>query len=199
MGRCRMQRATSAATMPPMLLDRHHAALVLVDYQARLMPVIQDADRIVRHALFLAEVARALGVPVWGTEQNPEALGPNDARVAAACDETLPKMHFSAVPDGLLEAVRARRPGVRQLVMAGCEAHVCLMQTALEAQAGGLQVVVVAEACGSRRAEDKALALQRMAAAGIVLASADMVAFEWLRACTDPAFREVLALIKARP
>lgn len=182
-----------------MLLDRHHAALILVDYQTRLMPVIQDADVVVEHALFLAGVARALGVPVIGTAQNPEALGPNDPRVEAACDETLRKMHFSAVPDGLLEAVRGRRPGVRQLVMAGCEAHVCLMQTALEAQAAGLQVVVVAEACGSRRDADKALALQRMAAAGMVVVSADMVAFEWLRACTDPAFREVLSLIKARP
>lgn len=182
-----------------MLLDRHQCALILIDYQARLMPVIPDADQVVGQAMFLGQVARALGVPVWGTEQNPEALGANDARVAALCDETLSKMHFSGVPDGLLEAVRARRPDVRQLVMAGCEAHVCLMQTALEAQAAGQQVVVVAEACGSRRAEDKALALQRMAAAGIVVASADMVAFEWLRACNDPAFREVLALIKARP
>jgi nicotinamidase-related amidase len=182
-----------------MLLDRHLAALVLVDYQTRLMPVIPDADQVVRHALFLAQVARALGVPVIGTEQNPLALGANDPRVAALCDDTLSKMHFSAVSDGLLEVVRARRPQARQLVMAGCEAHVCLMQTALEAQAAGLQVVVVAEACGSRRAEDKALALQRMASVGIVVASADMVAFEWLRTCEDPAFREVLALIKARP
>ena len=72
------------------------------------------------------------------------------------------------------------------------------MQTALDLHATGAEVTVVADACGSRRAEDKALALQRLSQAGVGLVSAEMVVYEWLRTCTAPAFRTVLAQVKAR-
>lgn len=182
-----------------MLLDRNQSALVLVDFQSRLMPAIHDAERVTGNAVFLARVARELGVPVLGTEQNPKALGANDDRVSELCDRTLSKGHFSAVADGLMAELISLAPRARQVVLAGCETHVCLLQTALEVQQSGLQAFVVAEACGSRRPDDKQAALQRLAQAGVTLVSAEMVAFEWLRSCEHPAFREVLALIKARP
>lgn len=182
-----------------MLLDRSRSALVLVDFQSRLMPVIHEAEQVIDNAVFLARVAQALGVPVLGTEQNPQKLGGNDERVRITCDRTLSKVHFSAVADGLLTGIHALSPGASQVVLAGCEAHVCLLQTALQVQQAGLQTFVVAEACGSRRPADKAMALQRLQQAGVVLAGAEMVAFEWLGSCEHPAFRQVLALIKARP
>nr|WP_315199951.1 isochorismatase family protein [uncultured Aquabacterium sp.] len=182
-----------------MLLDRRRSALVLVDHQARLMPAIHDAERVLDQAVFLARLAREMGVPVMGTEQNPQALGGNEPRLRALCDRTLSKAHFSAVADGLLPVLREIAPEVQQLVLAGCETHVCLLQTALEAQQSGLQVFVVPEACGSRRPEDKARALQRLQAAGVSLVCPEMVAFEWLRSCEHPAFRAVLSLVKAGP
>lgn len=182
-----------------MLLDAAHAALVLVDYQARLMPAIHDAENAVRHALYLARVARAVGVPVVGTEQNPGGLGPNDERVRALCDATVGKMHFNACADGLLEVLQARGREVREVVVAGCEAHVCMMQTTLGLAEKGLRVFVVPAACGSRRPEDKALAMQRLAQAGVGLLAGEMVAFEWLRTCEHPRFKEVLNLVKELP
>lgn len=182
-----------------MLLDRNRCALVLVDFQSRLMPVIHDAERVLDGAVFLARVARELGVPVLGTEQNPRALGSNSQKVRELCDRTLTKMHFSAVADGLLAELLSLAPRARQVVLAGCETHVCLLQTALEVQQAGIQAFVVAEACGSRRPEDKQFALERLQQAGVTLVAAEMVAFEWLRSCEQPAFRQVLSLIKARP
>lgn len=182
-----------------MLLDRARCALVLVDYQARLMPFIHEGQAALRHGVFLAQVARALGVPVLGTEQNPQGLGPNDEQLRSLCERTLPKMHFNASSDGLTEALRGYGREVDHVVVAGCEAHVCLMQTALGLQAAGLQVFVVPSACGSRRPEDKALAMQRLAQSGAVLVNGEMVAFEWLRSCTDPQFKAVLQLVKQLP
>jgi nicotinamidase-related amidase len=182
-----------------MLLDPNRSVLALVDFQSRLMPAIHDAERVTDNAVFLARVARELGVPVLGTEQNPIALGTNDDRVRELCDRTLSKVHFSAVADGLMAELISLAPRARQVVLAGCETHVCLLQTALEVQQSGLQAFVVAEACGSRRPEDKQQALQRLQQAGVVLVGAEMVAFEWLRSCEHPAFRQVLSLIKARP
>ena len=184
--------------MSAMKLDPGCGALVLVDYQARLMPSIVGGEAAVAEAVFLARVARALGVPVLGTEQNPPGLGPNVDGVRALCERTLSKMHFDAAADGLVDALRASGRPLTQVLVAGCEAHVCLLQTALGLVAAGLQVAVVPDACGSRRASDKALAMQRLQLAGATLVSAEMVAFEWLQTCRSPHFKAVLQLIKDR-
>jgi nicotinamidase-related amidase len=125
-------------------------ALVLVDYQQRLLPAIDRAAEVLAQALLLADIARALGWPVIGTEQNPRGLGPNADAIRTRCDTTLAKMHFDACADGLVEAVQTQarahwlgRPGsadrapVREVVVAGCEAHVCLMQTTPRASRSG--------------------------------------------------------------
>lgn len=181
-----------------MMLDRARSALVLVDYQSRLMPAICGGQAAIQEAVFLARVARALGVPVMGTEQNPDGLGPNVEEVRSLCERTLPKMHFNAATDGLAELLRSLDREIEQVVVAGCEAHVCLMQTALGLQAVGLRVMVATQACGSRRLEDKALAMQRLAQSGATHVSGEMAAFEWLRSCNDPQFKTVLELVKKR-
>ena len=182
-----------------MALDRDHAALVLVDYQSRLMPAIHGGESAIAHAVFLANVARTLGIPVFGTEQNPRGLGGNDERVKSLCEHTVGKMSFDACRDGLLDALRAKPSGVREVVVAGCEAHVCMMQTTLGLVDAGYRVYAVPAACGSRRPEDKALAMQRLAASGVALLACEMVAFEWLGTAEHPRFKHVLELVKALP
>lgn len=175
------------------------SVLVLVDYQGRLMPALHEGGLALARAKLLAEGARLLGVPVIGTEQNPTRLGANADALRALCDTTLAKTHFDACADGLVAAVQQAHPGCRHIVIAGCEAHVCLLQTAL-----GLlrawpdwHVWVVGNACASRRASDHACAMARLAQAGATVVSHEMVLFEWLHDCRHARFREVLALIKA--
>lgn len=200
-----------------MLLDAQESQLVLVDYQERLMPVIFEGAATLANAQRLAHVARLLSVPVWGTEQNPARLGPNDALVRSLCQKTLSKMHFSAVADGLVSVLRpAARPqggNVRSLpkhlqkpapaaperptiVIGGCEAHVCLLQTALELMDEEFDVWVVTDACSSRTLRNRDAAFDRLASAGAELVSTEMVLFEWLRSCQHPAFKDMLALVK---
>jgi nicotinamidase-related amidase len=174
------------------------SALVLVDFQQRLMPTIHRADDVIAEALFVAEVARLVGVPVLGTEQNPAGLGANVPAIAAACERTVAKTHFDACRDGLVGALRAAAPAATDVVVAGCEAHVCLLQTALGLRRAGYQVAAVASACGSRDPADRALALERLRGAGAAIVAAEMVAFEWLDACTHPRFKDALALLKRR-
>jgi nicotinamidase-related amidase len=129
----------------------------------------------------------------------------------------LSKMHFSAVPDGLANALRppVRKSGgnARSLprhlqknaepeegrsavVIAGCEAHICLMQTALELLQEEFEVWVVTDACSSRTERNRDAAFDRLAGAGAELVSTEMVAFEWLRTASHPAFKAVQALVK---
>ncbi|WP_313070243.1 isochorismatase family protein [Melaminivora sp.] len=203
-----------------MLLDASESQLVLVDYQERLMPAIHDGAAALANARRLAQIARMLQVPVFGTEQNPQRLGPNDAQLRALCQRTLAKMHFSAVPDGLVEWLRpparpqggnarslprhlqkqreqqASGDGRESIVIAGCEAHVCLLQTALELLDDEFEVWVVTDACSSRTERSRDAAFDRLAGAGAELVTTEMVAFEWLRSCEHPAFKDMLALIK---
>jgi len=176
-------------------LDAARCQLLLVDFQARLMPAIHDGVRVLRRAVMLADAARLLGVPVHGTEQNPRGLGPNDSLVRQRCASTRVKMHFDACEDGLLHTLDLT-PGAAELVVAGCEAHVCLLQTVLGLRRAGRRVWVVADACGSRSPADHGLAMQRLRDAGVTLVSTEMVLFEWAHHCRHPAFKDLLALVK---
>ncbi|HDS1771236.1 isochorismatase family protein [Pseudomonas putida] len=178
-------------------INAQASVLVLVDYQTRLMPAIHDADRVLGNARLLARAAQALGIPVLGTEQNPSGLGPNVELVKAECASTVVKTHFDACADGLLEALHSSKEEFNQVVVAGCEAHVCMMQTALGLLRANKRVWVVANASGSRRTDDHATAMTRLAQAGATIVTHEMVLFEWLNDCKHPQFREVLALIKA--
>lgn len=189
---------TALAKEPP-LLQASRSAVVFVDYQQRLMPAIHGREDVLAEATFLASVANTLGVPIVGTEQNPDKLGPNDPRIGALCARTLPKMHFSAAAEGLADMIWSFSREIDQVILGGCETHVCLLQTAIGLQHAGMRVFVVPSACGSRRPVDHDLGLGRLAQGGVTLIASEMAAFEWMQSASHPKFREVQSLIKAHP
>ena len=174
------------------------SALILVDYQEKLLPSIDQGEAVVDAALLLAQAASMLSIPVLGTEQNPEGLGPNEERIRNCCDQTLLKHSFNAADNGLRELIEKINPQITQVILAGCETHICLMQTALGLKEKGYEIAVVAEACGSRRQSDKLLAIERMRQQGILILSVEMIIFEWLKTCKHSQFKNVLQLIKSR-
>ena len=86
--------------------------------------------------------------------------------------------------------------GRNVIVIAGCEAHVCLLQTALDLLEEEFDVWVVTDACSSRVESNRDAAFDRLAGNGAELVTTEMVAFEWLRSAEHPAFKDMLALIK---
>ncbi|QTD44450.1 isochorismatase family protein [Ottowia testudinis] len=196
-----------------MLLDAEDSQLVLIDYQARLMPVIDGGQAVLANARRLAQMARLVEVPVWATEQNPAKLGGTDQVLAALCDRIVPKMAFNGAdalqpllapaPRGNarslprhLQKPQPAEPERRTIVIAGCETHVCLLQTALMLLEAEWDVWVVVDACGSRTERNRDAAFDRLAGAGCELVTTEMVGFEWLRDCEHPEFRALQALIK---
>ncbi len=183
-------------------MNAQGSALVLVDYQERLMPVIADGADVLAAASFLGQVARELEVPTIGTAQNPGRLGPNLPPVAEHLDTVVAKLAFGGCEGGLLDALaelgEPGEGGPRDVVVAGCEAHVCLLATALGLLEAGHRVWVVADASGSRRPEDRQVAMDRLRQAGATVVTAEMVAFEWLGTAGHEHFKKVSALVKAR-
>ncbi len=205
-----------------MLLDADDCQLVLVDYQTRLMPAMASSADVLANAVRLARMAQWLEVPVFATEQNPDKLGATEAAlqaaIAASQGRVMPKTHFSAAAEGLGEWLRppvrkqggnarslpkhlqkaepAPEEGRGTVVLAGCEAHICLLQTALDLLDEEFEVWVVTDACASRSDRNRDAAFDRLAGSGAELVTTEMVAFEWLRSADHPAFKDVQGLIK---
>lgn len=175
-------------------IDRATSALLLIDFQSKLMPAIVDGDAVIANARRLLDAARLLDVPVVVTEQYAKGLGPTVSDLAAAdASAVFHKTSFDAcrMPDFL-----DRLPPGHALVVAGCETHVCVLQTALGLLDAGRPVFLVRDAVGSRRAESKEAAIRRLERHGAEIVTTEMVVFEWLERVEHPRFREALALIK---
>lgn len=175
-------------------LDAARSHLLVIDFQARLIPAIPDSAPIIQNANRLLSVARRLGVAVSYTEQNPKGLGTTLPELAPEAGEAvLHKMSFDAcrTPEAA-----AHLTGDADLVVMGCEAHVCVLQTVLGLLSAGRKVYIVADAIGSRMEENRRAALGRMERHGAEIVTTEMVVFEWLASAEHPDFRAILNLLK---
>jgi nicotinamidase-related amidase len=175
------------------LLTVEGTVLLLVDLQQRLMPAIHDNEVVVARAVRLAEAARLLDVPIFATEQYPAGLGPTVPALAAYPQKVMAKTAFSPVGDPDFSSLLPA--GAGEVVVAGCEAHVCVLQTVLGLVGAGRRVVVAADAVGSRDPADRAAAIDRARQHGAEIVTSEMVLFEWLRDARHPRFREVQNLL----
>ncbi len=181
---------------PPARLTPSDSALLVIDVQEKLLPAIRDAPRLLLNLSFLLDVAGAVGVPALATEQYPKGLGPTHPSIAGRLPADRPaKVVFSC--GGVPEIINglAGRPTV---LIAGIEAHVCVLQTALDMLGRGLRVFVAADSIASRDDGDREIALRRMEQAGAVLTTAETAAFEWLSTAAAPAFKTVSMLVQDR-
>jgi nicotinamidase-related amidase len=170
------------------------SVVLLIDFQKRLMPAIADADAVIANARRLGLAARLLGIPILITEQNPAGLGPAVPDLAGLAERRLAKRHFDATKEAAWqEFLPEGRPCI---VTAGCETHVCVLQTVMGMLGKGRRVRLVRDAVGSRTPINRDAALHRAERCGAELVTTEMVVFEWLATCDHPRFREVLALIK---
>jgi nicotinamidase-related amidase len=176
-------------------MTAQHGGLLVVDMQEKLLAPIADRDVVIANVVALIQAARALGVPVWATEQYPRGLGPTTAEVAALISERPAKttFHCCAVPQ-LLEQLYGRH--VRHVTVVGIEAHVCVAQTALELLDMGFRVQVPADAVTARRRIDWKFALRRLEQAGAVVSTTESVLFEWTERSDRTEFKVISEIIK---
>ncbi|MEZ5773204.1 MAG: isochorismatase family protein [Hyphomicrobiaceae bacterium] len=184
-----------------MRMMRQTSQLLIVDVQERLLPTIAEWQRVERTTVQLAHVARRLAVTTTVSEQYPRGLGGTSPVILEAAGNEavrLDKVEFSCMANaGLRERLETLRGGgLRQIVVAGMEAHVCVAQTVLDLIAADFDVFVVADAVGSRSMESRRLALERMARQGAEIVDWEMAMFEWLERAGTPEFKELQGLLK---
>jgi nicotinamidase-related amidase len=180
----------------PARLTAADSALLVIDVQEKLLPAIRGVPRLLLNLSFLIDAAQVIGVPVLATEQYPKGLGPTHHAIAEKLVANRPaKVVFSC---GGVPEVIAGLAGTPSVLLAGIEAHVCVLQTALDLLSRGFRVFVAADAVASRDDGDRDVALRRLEQAGAVLTTAETAAFEWLDTAAAPAFKAVSALVQDR-
>ncbi|MEW6506498.1 MAG: hydrolase [Bacteroidota bacterium] len=179
------------------LLNSKKSALIVIDIQEKILPVIFQYDRVVENSIKLIKGFKSLGLPVYYTEQYPKGLGPTLLQVKEALEDAraIEKMSFSCYgAPGLFEELQNKK--IEQVVLCGVEAHVCVMQTALDLAANGFQVHVAADAVSSRREFDFNIALNRMKSNNAEVTLTESVLFELLEVCGTDQFKFVSKLVK---
>lgn len=175
-----------------------NSLLVVVDLQQKLMPAMSNGEAIIDRASVMVRGAAELDMDIAVTEQYPRGLGntvpeistwlPDDVTV---CEKTSFSVFKS---ETFMKTLSSRKREV--LIFVGVEMHVCLLQSVLDAIAAGYEVVVVADAVGSRKNSDRDLALETARNSGATVLSSESVLFMLLRDAKNPHFKAISALIK---
>jgi nicotinamidase-related amidase len=182
----------------PAICVRGLSQLAIVDVQEKLcaaMPA-EALQAVVKNCGILLQAALLLEIPLVHTEQYPKGLGPTLAAFAPWLGNVtaVEKTCFSCCDES---AFRTRLHRDRsQIVLAGMEAHICVLQTALQLQESGRQVFIVEDAVLSRRDAHKQNALVRLRQAGIIVTNTESVVFEWLKVAEGDAFKQISKLVR---
>ncbi|MEM1581763.1 MAG: hydrolase [candidate division WOR-3 bacterium] len=180
------------------LMSRENAVLLIIDVQEKLFPLISDKENILQNIRKLIRFAGIISMPVILTEQYPKGLGPTIPEVKELLPEVQPieKMEFSCFGSERFREV-LKKLGVKTLVIAGIETHICIVQTSIEGVNNGYEVCVISDASSSRNPEDRRIAFERMRQSGIIVASTEMLIYELLKKAGTQEFRDALKIIRS--
>lgn len=179
-------------------LDASRSALLLCDIQERFRENIQGMPALIDASRRMARGAEALGIPVLVTEQYPKALGNTVKELQEVLPEgtvTVDKTRFSMCVEGIEKRLK-ELSDVNQIMLAGLETHVCVLQTSLDLIEQGYEVHIIVDGVSSQRLGDRAVALQRLAQAGAFLSTQEMALFQLAGNAKHPAFKAISGLAK---
>jgi nicotinamidase-related amidase len=178
-------------------LKKDNAALVIVDIQERLAVAMSEKDRVIANTQHLIEAAKMMNLPLLVTEQYPKGLGPTVTEIKDSLQPYAPieKITFSCCGEkSFLDA--ASDTGKNQIILAGMETHVCVLQTCIDLLQAGHVVHVVSDAVCSRSFENYRTALEYMRDAGAVITCTETVLFQLLERAGSDEFRAISKRIK---
>ena len=174
-------------------INNQESLLLIIDVQEKLVNMLEGND-VKDNAIKIAKACGILEIPTVITEQYPKGLGSTIEEIKEALPnaEYVEKTTFSALKEEEVKKFLSQK----QVIIFGIEAHICVLQTAMDLLTEGYEVFVVQNACGSRDEANKQAALRRLIQAGAQIVTTEMVLFELLEGSKHPNFKEVQALIK---
>jgi nicotinamidase-related amidase len=145
----------------------------------------------------LIQGLKVLNIPVIVTQQYTKGLGSTIPKLFEVLERTdyIEKVAFSCCDEGgfMDELNRLNR---RYVIIAGIEAHVCVLQTTIDLIEKNFQPVIVEDCISSRSLNDKTIAIERMKAEGAIITTCESILFELLRYSGTSEFKEISRLVK---
>lgn len=181
----------------PIILKKESTALLIIDIQEKILPVIRNIDIVLDNTLKLIKGFKSMQLPIYYTEQYPKGLGPTSSKILDELSgfTAYQKMSFSCFgAENLFNEFRSKK--ITQIVVCGVESHVCVQQTVIDLLANDFQVNVAADAISSRRESDYVIALDRMRTLGAEITTSESILFELLEICGTPEFKAISKIIK---
>jgi nicotinamidase-related amidase len=181
----------------PAPLTADNTALLVIDIQERLFPVMHEKEKLLRNVLKLIRGAQVLEIPIILTEQYPRGLGPTLPEIKELLPDVTPieKVSFNCCDEAVfcqaLEKLKRK-----QVLVAGIEAHICVYQTAMALSRAGYEVQVVGDCVSSREPENKLVALLKMGAVGVSPTTTEIALFELLKVAVGDKFKQISNIVK---
>ena len=170
--------------------------LLVIDVQEKLTVKIPGAAEVIRNIGFLVDAAQILEIPAHATEQYPKGLGPTVPELARRFPTRLEKVSFSCAMPKVVQLLQ--KSARSKILLTGIEAHICVLQSALDLLALDRRVFIAVDAVASRYEFDCKVALQRLQQAGCIPVTTEMALFEWLGGADHPSFKAIAALVRER-
>ena len=170
---------------------------LIIDIQERLHPFISENEKLIKNTAILIEGLKAVGIKIMVTEQYTKGLGTTVEPLKNLLSEIsfVEKMAFSCCDEPVFYE-KLSLQGVRNVIIAGIESHVCVLQTCIDLLSSGYIPVIVEDCVGSRNPNDKKIAIERMRKEGAVITTYESVLFELLRYSGTDAFKKISKLVK---
>lgn len=175
-----------------MRVAREKCVALVIDYQEKLVPVMDD-EMLIRNSAILLQGLQELGVPMVVTQQYTKGLGMTvkDITDAIGSDAYTDKIAFTAY-----DSVKNKFYGKKFVIICGIEAHICVLQTVVDLVAAGYVPVVVEDCVSSRKKNDKKIAIKRMRDEGAIITTYESLLFELLKVAGTEESKKIQKLIK---
>lgn len=180
-----------------MRITEENTMAIVVDYQEKLIPVINNNEQVVKNTEILIKGLREIGVPIITSQQYTKGLGATVKPIAEALGDFVPyeKSTFSLWgTEEIKSAIKAE--GRKNVVICGVEAHICVLQTVIDLIAEGFNVYIVEDCIGSRKQNDKKFACKRAVREGAFLTTYEAALYELTAGAGTPHFKAISKLTK---
>ncbi|PCJ62014.1 MAG: hypothetical protein COA79_04830 [Planctomycetota bacterium] len=177
------------------MIQEDDVIFILVDYQEKLIPAISNAEKITSNIKILSEGLKILNIPIIVSEQYPQGLGSTVKDLNLGDIKSFSKTSFSVFDEPSLKS-EINQTDRQQVILAGIESHICVLQTALQMKKHGFEVFIAEECIGSRTDENKTNALERLKANNISITNIESIFFEIMQDAKHPKFKDISKLIR---
>ena len=180
-----------------MRITKENTTALFIDFQERLFPAMNEKETLLKNTKMLVEGLTLLGIPTVFTQQYTKGLGETIEEIKSLVPgfAAIEKTDFSCF--GAKEYTDfLQHHQCRTIILCGIEAHVCVLQTAVDLKEAGYHPIVVTDCITSRTASSKESAVDRFRFENIMTATVESILFELTRSAKDEAFKAISKLVK---